>query len=149
VSTLQALVEVIEHPIPAPSAVIPELVEYINGKRYQLDHNSFGWKSFALSLAGEEAHIQVVMREDELELPIGTDNRMRLKTVQRLGMLAENEPVGVKGEWQDAHTFVLHLAVIGSPEHWQITLAFAETTVHVRVLDSLNAQSEAFSGHEG
>lgn len=144
VEQLTALLEAAAYPRPAVVPNLPEMARIVTDRRYRLDPNPIEWEAFRLSF--DDNTIWVRLGGNEATLAIGLDQLVRLTPVSRLTPLAENEPVALKGSWEDNGTFLLRLYIVGSSENWILRLWFDDDRVAVRMVDQLTGHTDDFDG---
>jgi CubicO group peptidase (beta-lactamase class C family) len=115
---------------PRPVPFMSPLAKAISGKRYTLEENSLGLKSFVLSFTGTEVAqlwLELGDRSDPLR-PVGLDGVPRLSADGHLG-----SPVAVSGGWESDSTFVVTYNEISNINTYRFRLRFAGDYVDVDV----------------
>jgi len=124
---LEAQLETITQPEPKPIAPLPSTSTRISDQRYALTANSIGLEDFALSFSVQEAAINMSFGGQSQQLAIGLDNTYRITPLTPSGPLYGW--MAMKGTWQNANTFTLHLMMTGVVRN--LIFEFQDKTVTV------------------
>jgi CubicO group peptidase (beta-lactamase class C family) len=146
VEQLTTLIQAAAHPQPAGVPSLPQMAQAVTNRRYRLEANPIEWEAFTLFFEGDTAKIWVQIGGNEADLAIGLDQLARSTPVTNLSPLAENEPVALRGIWEDNGTFLLHLYIVGSSENWSLRLWFDDDRVAIRLVDQITGHTDDFDG---
>ncbi|HEX4950595.1 MAG TPA: serine hydrolase [Blastocatellia bacterium] len=146
-----AIVEVARANTPAPIPALPALAKTISGKTFTLAPNWIGLQSLTLNFpaAGdptirlafiENANMNRTEKVREVR-PIGLDGVLRLSPNGRYGL-----SVGLRGNWEDAQTFVLEYDEVANLNHYRLRLTFTDTSVKVQAKERTGLFDETFEG---
>jgi hypothetical protein len=117
VRQLRTVVDELPQP-PAPNtvALFPEITHYLSGKTIKMEENPLHIKSLCLEFLGDnEAAVQFTFADNSQSplASIGLDGDFRntagvgLDRAIRSLLETENQPIGLRGAWEDAQTFTL------------------------------------------
>jgi CubicO group peptidase (beta-lactamase class C family) len=132
-------------------AALPATAKAISGKTFVLGANWMNLKSLSLTFAGgREATARLTfsaaqnMGRDVTRTevrPVGLDGVLRVSPNGRLG-----NPAGVRGTWEDDHTFVLEYDEIANTNSYRLRLSFTESGVSVQARERTGLFDEKFEG---
>jgi hypothetical protein len=138
---------------PAPTAVAPypAIAQAISGKTFVLPPNWIGLQALTLTFpaAGdatarlsfiESGNMNRTEKVREVR-PIGLDGVVRFSPNGRYGL-----SVGLRGNWEDDHTFVLEYDEIANLNNYRLRLSFTEKTVSVQAKERTGLFDEKFEG---
>lgn len=119
---LQAAVKAVAQP-PAPTAVapLPRMARAISGKTFIFAPNPAGIEIARLEFTGSAEAVVYITLTDSPELrrwPIGLDG------IYRMSKGEYGHPLGLRGYWADAQTFVFEYAGITSNDHYTWRMRF-------------------------
>ncbi len=97
------LASVRPRPVKKPVSPLPEMGEFVSGRKYVFDANLLGLQSLTLTFRpnSDEASMNLVIRGKERELAVGLDNIPRITNVK--GRL-----FAYKGYWENDNLFIYH-----------------------------------------
>lgn len=138
---------------PAPTAVppLPALAKAISGKTFTLEPNWTGLQALTLNFptAGdatarfafiENGNMNRLDKVREVR-PLGLDGVLRLSPNGRYGL-----SVGLRGNWEDDHTFVLEYDEIANLNSYRFRLSVTDKTVSVQAKERTGLFDETFAG---
>jgi CubicO group peptidase (beta-lactamase class C family) len=133
-------------PQAQPVSSLPPLAAQITDAAWDLEENPFGWKTLRLRFAPGSAEASVAINGSEW-LPVGLDGRYRITPEGRfINWLPKTFPAALRASWQDGRTFLIEFRELGVPEPQDIVLRFADQTLSVTVIESLNNDIQTFGG---
>lgn len=146
-----AIVEAARATTPTPIAPLPAIARAISGKTFALAPNWIGLQSLALTFPAigdptarlafvENANMNRTEKLREVR-PVGLDGVLRLSPNGRYGL-----SVGLRGNWENDHTFVLEYDEIANLNSYKLQLSFTETTVSVQAKERTGLFDEKFEG---
>ena len=115
---------------PSRQAVppLPEMALRVSGRAYTLDSNSLGWHQVSLVFRqGDDTAYFTV--DGSGQVAVGLDNVFRVTEIPGLG------PTAMRGQWENADTFVLEATSVGNPVESRLEFTFAEDAVNVTLKD--------------
>ena len=136
-----------------PTAVqpLPAIAKAISGKTFTVQNNWIGLKTLTLrfpEVGDPTAKFSFVEnwnmnRTEKLSevRPIGLDGRLRLSPNGRYGL-----SVGVRGNWENDHTFVLEYDEVANLNSYKLRLSFTENTVSIQSKERTGLFDEKFEG---
>lgn len=130
-------------PPAAPVKPAPPLSQSVSGRRYDVEANPMGLRSFSLTFSGGSeavAHLEFADGRVE-ERRLGLDGVPRLSAGGRYGL-----PVAVQGSWESADTFVLEYDEVANINCYQLRLAFLGNAVTVELRERTGLAKAAFRG---
>ncbi len=112
---LNRLVSELERPLAQTVGRLPGIATKVAGKRYALEPNRMGMQSFVLSCKdAHECMMQVTMRGQSLEFPVGLDGNFRIVDAGiSLSNNSGQSRVASRGSWVDDETFVFRFHILG------------------------------------
>jgi CubicO group peptidase (beta-lactamase class C family) len=116
-----ALDAISQPPAPLPVAPLPEMAGVISGKSFTFEPNPLGVEKMRLEFNGSDEAILYLMLTDKGQMPprpIGLDG------VYRLSPGDYDLPLGQRGQWADAQTFVLEYDEIANNGHITLWMRF-------------------------
>ena len=137
----------------APTAVpaLPAIAKTISGKTFMLQPNWTGMQALTLNfpaVGDPTARFSFIEngnmnRPDKVRevRPIGLDGVLRLSPNGRYGL-----SVGLRGNWEDDHTFVLEYDEIANLNSYRLRLSFADKTVSIQAKERTGLFDEKFEG---
>ena len=137
----------------APTAVpaLPAIAKTISGKTFMLQPNWTGMQALTLNfpaVGDPTARFSFIEngnmnRPDKVRevRPIGLDGVLRLSPNGRYGL-----SVGLRGNWEDDHTFVLEYDEIANLNSYRFRLSFADKTVSIQAKERTGLFDEKFEG---
>ena len=156
-----ALADVAKPPAPNDATSLPALAQTISGQRYEFENNWLGLRALTLSFRKTEgpalAKLEFVPALKQFQFGLSAK-------VRGLGVLTETRPVGLyglplitndgimgssvglKGNWEDAQTFVLEYDEIASTNGYRLRLSFMENGVNVQAKERTGLFEEKFAG---
>ncbi len=136
VARLEKSVQFAANPVQSV-AELPEIANTISGKVFILDQNPLAWSSIQVNFQSNSATAQLILNESEA-LDIGLDHLYRLSQSAMLGEIL------LRGEWEDAQTFVVDYpySLYGKPRlgelgETSIRIKFTETDVDVEIVPQI------------
>lgn len=156
-----AIAAVAQPPAPLETTPLPALAQTISGQRYELPDNWLGLRAFTLTFRKTDgpalAKLEFVPALKQYQFGLSAK-------VRGLGVLTESRPVGLygvplitndgimgssvglKGNWEDAQTFVLEYDEIASTNGYRLRLNFTESGVNVQAKERTGLFDEKFVG---
>jgi len=130
---------------PAPKAVpaLTATAGFISGRTFEISPNPFGIKSLRLSFPGTDEAV-LAMGFDEWSLDF--ESQVGLDGVYRLVKWEHDLPLGLRGAWEDARTFVLEWDGIGNRDAYLLKLRFEEDRLSAAVTERTRSDSVALEG---
>jgi CubicO group peptidase (beta-lactamase class C family) len=146
-----AISEVAKASAPAPVPALPAIAKTISGKTFTVAANWIGLQSLTLNFPAvgdptvrlafiENANMNRTEKVREVR-PIGLDGVLRLSPNGRYGL-----SVGLRGNWEDATTFVLEYDEIANLNSYKLRLSFTESGVSVQAKERTGLFDEKFEG---
>ena len=138
---------------PAANAIqpLPAMAKMISGKTFVLGNNWIGLQTLKLTFpaVGDATALLSFIengnmnRTDKLReiRPIGLDGVLRLSPNGRAGL-----SVGLRGNWEDDHTFVLEYDEIANLNSYRLRLSFTENSVSVQAKERTGLFDEKYEG---
>ena len=136
-----------------PTAIqpLPAIAKLISGKTFTVQNNWIGLQTLTLrfpEVGDPTAKFSFIEnwnmnRTEKLSevRPIGLDGRLRLSPNGRYGL-----SVGVRGNWEDDHTFVLEYDEVANLNSYKLRLSFTENTVSIQSKERTGLFDEKFEG---
>lgn len=122
---------------------LPPLARMISGKAFDLSSNGLQLKLLRLNFnKPTEARAELVWQDQRFSFPAGLDGAPRFATnpITKLRQAAA-------GEWLNAHTFLLHLDLIGGINQYRFQIRFANSnSMDVHVTERTGLSDEQFKG---
>jgi CubicO group peptidase (beta-lactamase class C family) len=115
----------------------------ISDRRYVVEANPLGLKSFSLTFAGQDeavAHLEFGDSRMEQRL-LGLDGVPRLSPGGRFGL-----PVAMQGWWERNRTFVFDYDEVGNINSYRGRLTFSQDNVSVELSEKTGLEDSAFQG---
>ncbi len=141
---LQAAVNTVGQPPAAtPVAALPRTARAISGKTYVFDPNPLGIENVRLKFTGSAKAVMHITLSDARGLrrwPVGLDG------VYRMSKGEYDHPLGVRGYWADAQTFVFEYAGITSNDHFTFRMRFEGDRVVVEGQETAHELGVKFEG---
>jgi len=152
VALLEARIQALANPEAEPVPPLPEMAQSVSEKRYILEDDTLGWRSFSLAFQEREALMSLFFGEDSLKLPVGLDSVYRVTHVdQPLFLILLNVAsraadidriiretgldwsgsIALKGSWPNDNTFVVNQQIVGEHDILRLSLTFDENGVDV------------------
>ena len=146
-----AIVEVAKAAAPTTISTLPAMAKTISGKTFTVAPNWIGLQSLTLNFPTvgdptvrlafvENANMNRTEKQREVR-PIGLDGVLRLSPNGRYGL-----SVGLRGNWEDAQTFVLEYDEVANLNSYRLRLHFTETGVTVEAKERTGLFDEKFEG---
>ena len=146
-----AISEAVKAAEPAAIQPLPAIAKIISGKTFTVENNWIGMKTLTLRFpeAGdptakfsfvENWNMNRIEKLSEVR-PIGLDGRLRLSPNGRYGL-----SVGVRGNWEDDHTFVLEYDEVANLNSYKMRLSFTENSVSIQAKERTGLFDEKFDG---
>lgn len=147
----EAIANAVKPTVPTTVAPLPAIAKVISGKTFVLQPNWTGMQSLTLNFPAtgdptarfafiENGNMNRLDKVREVR-PIGLDGVLRLSPNGRYGL-----SVGLRGNWEDHHTFVLEYDEIANLNCYRYRLTFAEKTVHIQAKERTGLFDEKFEG---
>lgn len=143
--------EVSKAAAPTAAQPLPAIAKAISGKTFTVQSNWIGLKTLTLrfpEVGDPTAKFSFVEnwnmnRTEKLSevRPIGLDGSLRLSPNGRYGL-----SVGVRGKWEDDHTFVLEYDEVANLNSYTLRLSFTENTMSVQAKERTGLFDEKFDG---
>lgn len=152
VELLESRIQTLANPGPDPVPPLPETAQSVSGKRYLLDDDIPGWRSFSLEFQEQEALVRLFLEEESLELPIGLDGLYRVTHIDQPAFLTLlnginfaadidriireahldlTGSIALKGFWLNNNQFVINEQIVGEHEILRLALTFGDKEVDV------------------
>ena len=127
---------------PPIAPAIP-LSQVISGRRYALEANPRGLKSFSLTFSGHnEAVVQLESADGRVERrPLGLDGIPRLSPDGRFGL-----PVPLQGRWESHSTFVFDYDEVANINSYRFRLTFVQDGVSIELSEKTGLVDAVFQG---
>ena len=136
---------------PAVIQPLPAIAKIISGKTFTVENNWIGLKTLTLRFPEtgdptakfsfvENWNMNRTEKLSEVR-PIGLDGRLRLSPNGRYGL-----SVGVRGNWEDDHTFVLEYDEVANLNSYKMRLSFTENSVSIQAKERTGLFDEKFDG---
>ncbi len=136
---------------PGKIQPLPAIAKAISGKTFTVQNNWIGLTTLTLTfpeVGDPTAKLGFVEnwnmnRTEKLRevRPIGLDGRLRLSPNGRYGL-----SVGVRGNWEDDHTFLLEYDEVANLNSYKMRLSFTENTVSIQSKERTGLFDEKFEG---
>jgi CubicO group peptidase (beta-lactamase class C family) len=155
---LDARVQTLAHPEPAPVEPAPTIAVQVSGQTYLLTENKLNWTSIAVAFGETEALLTLETGEGRLELPLGLDGVYRLTPITRqtpmtrLGSLfwplprVTDTTLAARGYWLNETTFVIVLCDAIGLESWLLHITYVEAGITLRVSEIVQAYNTTLKG---
>ncbi|HZS06617.1 MAG TPA: serine hydrolase [Blastocatellia bacterium] len=138
---------------PAPNAMpaLPEMAKTISGKTYVLEPNWISLQALSLTFTpsgdatarltfGASQNLGWTQKHTEARA-VGLDGITRVSPGGRLGL-----PAGVRGAWEDDHTFTLEYDEIANINGYRLTITFSGDGVSIHAKERTGLFDEKFAG---
>ena len=146
-----AIVEASKPPASAAIPALPAIAKTISGKTFVLPSNWIGLQSLTLTFPAvgdptvrlafiENANMNRLEKQREVR-PIGLDGVLRLSPNGRYEL-----SVGLRGIWENDHTFVLEYDEIANLNSYNLRLTFTDAGVSVQAKERTGLFDEKFEG---
>ena len=107
---------------------LPEIALSVSGKTYTLESNSLGWRQVSLVFReGTDAASLTV--DGPGQVAIGLDNVFRVTEIPGLG------PTAMRGQWENADTFVIEATSVGNSVESRLGVTFTGDEINVTLED--------------
>lgn len=128
---LNRLLDQLERPAAQAVGILPEAAAKVSGKKYTLEPNGRGLRSFVLSFKnGRECMMKVTIGKLTLDFPVGLDGNFRIvNTGISLGTNSEQSLAAGKGSWVSDNTFVVKFHILGDVVTQIFSMKFADDDV--------------------
>jgi hypothetical protein len=115
----------------------------ISGRKYIVEANPFGLKSFSLTFSGkDEAVAHLESTDDRVEeRPLGLDGIPRLSPGGRFGL-----PVALQGWWEGNSTFVFDYDEVANINSYRFRLTFVHDDVGIELSEKTGLVEATFRG---
>jgi len=126
-----------------PQASTTPIFKVISGRKYVLEANPRGLKSFSLTFSGpSEAVVQLESTNGQVEeRPVGLDGIPRLSPGGRFGL-----PVALQGRWENNSTFVFDYDEVANINAYRYRLTFVNNDVSIEVSEKTGLMDAKFQG---
>ena len=126
-----------------PQASATPIFKVISGRKYVVEANPRGLKSFSLTFSGpSEAVVQLESTDGRIEQrPLGLDGVPRLSPGGRFGL-----PVGLQGRWENNSTFVFDYDEVANINAYRYRLTFVHDDVSIEVNEKTGLMDAIFQG---
>lgn len=148
-------------PAPVETAKLPEFAHKISGQRFEFADNWLGLRALTLTFRKTEgpalAKLEFVPALKQFQFGasakvggLGVATELRpvglygIPLITGDGILGSS--VGLKGNWEDAQTFVLEYDEIASTNSYRLRLRFTETGIEVQAKERTGLFEEKFAG---
>jgi len=102
----------------------------VSGKTYTLESNSLSWQKLSLVFReGSDAASLIV--DSSGKVAIGLDNVFRVTEIPGLG------PTAMRGQWENADTFVIEATSVGNPVESRLQVTFVDDGINVTLEDMI------------
>jgi hypothetical protein len=115
----------------------------ISGKKYEVEANPLGLKSFSLTFSGRNeavAHLESADGRVE-QRPLGLDGIPRLSPGGRFGL-----PVALQGWWETSSTFVFDYDEVANINSYRFRLTFVYSDVSIELSEKTGLVNANFQG---
>jgi len=137
---LVAAVSAAARPLEAPATPMSKV---ISGRKYVVEANPLGLKSFSLSFSGPNeavAHLESTDVRVE-QRPLGLDGIPRLSPGGRFGL-----PVALQGRWESNSTFVFDYNEVANINCYRYRLTFVHDDVSIELSEKTGLVEAKFQG---
>jgi CubicO group peptidase (beta-lactamase class C family) len=137
------LVEAISAAARTPAVPATPMSKVISGKKYVVEANPLGLKSFSLTFSGRTeavAHLESADGRVE-QRPLGLDGIPRLSPGGRFGL-----PVALKGWWETSSTFVFDYDEVANINSYRFRLTFVYSDVSIELSEKTGLVNANFQG---
>jgi CubicO group peptidase (beta-lactamase class C family) len=132
-----------EPPVPRPVSPLPKAAEEVSGKTFVFGPNPLQLKTLRLEFNDSaEAGMQITFADDQPP----RSGKIGLDAVYRMSPGKYNLPVGQRGYWADAYTFVLEYDEVANREAYILRMRFEGKGV---VIEARERSHEAVVSFEG
>ena len=137
---LASAVSAAVRPPPVPATPMSKA---ISGRKYIVEANPFGLKSFSLTFSGkDEAVAHLESTDDRVEeRPLGLDGIPRLSPGGRFGL-----PVALQGWWEGNSTFVFDYDEVANINSYRFRLTFVHDDVGIELSEKTGLVEATFRG---
>ncbi len=138
-----AVSSVAQPPAPSPVAALPRMARAISGKTFVFDPNPAEVENARLEFTGAAEAVMYITLSGSPELRrwlIGLDG------VYRMSQGDYGHPLGVRGYWADAQTFVFEYAGITSNDHYTWRMRFEGNRVIMEGQETAHELGVQFEG---
>jgi CubicO group peptidase (beta-lactamase class C family) len=139
-SRLAAAVSAAARPPEAPANPISKV---ISGRKYVVEANPRGLKSFSLTFSGSrEAVVRLESTDGRVEQrPMGLDGVPRLSPGGRFGL-----PVALQGRWESNTSFVFDYDEVANINSYRYRLTFIHDDVNIELSEKTGLMNAKFQG---
>lgn len=138
-----ALAAIVQAPAPNSVAPLPAIAKAISGQTYVLDFNPAQLKSVRLDFNDSvEAALQLTFGDNRPSSP----QQVGLDGVYRLAPGDYNLPLGLRGHWVDAQTFMLERDTIANNDHATYVMTFTDNQVVIKGQETAHELGITFTG---
>jgi CubicO group peptidase (beta-lactamase class C family) len=138
-----ALKTIQEPPAPRPVAPLPKAAEEVSGKTFVFGPNPFQLKTLRLEFNDSaEAGMQLTFADDQPP----RSGKIGLDAVYRMSPGKYNLPVGQRGYWADAYTFVLEYDEVANRDARVLRLVFEDKRVMIEAKERSHEAVVSFEG---
>jgi len=126
-----------------PEVSATPLFKDISGRKYMVEANPRGLKSFSLTFSGpSEAVVHLELTDGRVEeRPLGLDGAPRLSPGGRFGL-----PVALQGRWENNRTFVFDYDEVANINSYRYRLTFVHDDVSIEVSEKTGLVEAKFQG---
>ena len=137
---LAAAVSAADRPPEAPATSMSKV---ISGRKYVVETNPRGLKSFSITFSGpNEAVVHLESTDGRVEeRPVGLDGIPRLSPGGRFGL-----PVAMQGRWENNHTFVFDYDEVANINSYRYRLRFIHDDVGIELSEKTGLVDAKFQG---
>ena len=126
-----------------PEVSATPMTKVISGRKYVVEANPPGLKSFSLTFSGpSEAVVHLESTDGRVEQrPLGLDGVPRLSPGGRFGL-----PVAMQGQWENNSTFVFDYDEVANINSYRFRLTFVDDGVSIEVSEKTGLVDAKFQG---
>jgi CubicO group peptidase (beta-lactamase class C family) len=137
---LAAAVSAAARPPEVPATPISKVM---SGRKYIVETNPLGLKSFSLTFSGQDAAVAHLESDDGRveERPVGLDGIPRLSPGGRFGL-----PVAMQGWWESNNTFVFDYDEVANINSYRFRLTFVHDNVSIELTEKTGLVDTLFQG---
>ena len=126
-----------------PEARVTPIFKVISGRKYVVEANPRGLKSFSLTFSGPSEAVVLLESTDGRveERPLGLDGAPRLSPGGRFGL-----PVALQGRWENNNTFVFDYDEMANINSYRFRLTFFQDDVSIELSEKTGLMDAKFQG---
>jgi CubicO group peptidase (beta-lactamase class C family) len=126
-----------------PELSATPMTKVISGRKYAVEANPRGLKSFSLTFSGpSEAVVHLESTDGQVEQrPLGLDGVPRLSPGGRFGL-----PVALQGRWENNSTFVFDYDEVANINSYRFRLTFVDDGVSIELNEKTGLMDAKFQG---